>query len=72
MIHRFQAAVLAVFLAFAAPATAHRNAGAPLQAVVSLTACWDSTDDAVLQRYERERVRVPCRAVGGPHWGRVP
>ncbi len=38
---------------------------APLQAVVSLTADWDSTA-AVLQRYERATPRSPWRAVGAP------
>ena len=38
---------------------------APLQAVVSLTADWDSTD-AVLQRYERTSPSAPWRAVGAP------
>jgi L,D-peptidoglycan transpeptidase YkuD (ErfK/YbiS/YcfS/YnhG family) len=38
---------------------------APLQAVMSLTADWDSTD-AVLQRYERASPAAPWRAVGAP------
>jgi D-alanyl-D-alanine dipeptidase len=38
---------------------------APLQAVVSLTADWDSTG-AVLQRYERASASAPWRAVGAP------
>lgn len=42
-----------------------REAAAPLQAVVSLTADWDSTG-AVLQRYERASPSAPWRAVGGP------
>ncbi|HEV7588880.1 MAG TPA: L,D-transpeptidase family protein [Longimicrobium sp.] len=37
----------------------------PLQAIVSLTADWDSTD-AVLQRYERASPSAPWRAVGAP------
>ncbi len=50
----------------ATPAAAqHRAGGAPLQAVVSLTAGWDSTG-AVLQRYERAGARAPWRAVGAP------
>jgi len=56
--------VLAIVLSVA-PAAAQRHAGAPLQAVVSLTADWDSTG-AVLQRYERESARAPWRAVGAP------
>lgn len=42
-----------------------RPSDAPLQAVVSLTADWDSTA-AVLQRYERAGARAPWRAVGAP------
>jgi D-alanyl-D-alanine dipeptidase len=38
---------------------------APLQAIVSTTADWDSTG-AVLQRYERDSPSAPWRAVGGP------
>jgi len=47
------------------PAAAQHAAGAPLQAIVSLTADWDGTD-AILQRYERASARAPWRAVGEP------
>ncbi|HEX8242796.1 MAG TPA: L,D-transpeptidase family protein [Longimicrobium sp.] len=57
-------AVLALAAACRAPAQP-RPAGAPLQAVVSLTAGWDSTG-AVLQRYERASASSPWRAVGPP------
>jgi len=48
-----------------APASVADATHAPLQAVVSLTAGWDSTD-AVLQRYERASARAPWRAVSAP------
>lgn len=57
-------ACLALAAACRAPAQPH-PAGAPLQAVVSLTADWDSTG-AVLQRYERASAAAPWRAVGPP------
>lgn len=62
---RLMTAALLSSLAAASPAAAQRHADAPLQAVVSLTADWDSTG-AVLQRYERESARARWRAVGGP------
>jgi L,D-peptidoglycan transpeptidase YkuD (ErfK/YbiS/YcfS/YnhG family) len=49
----------------AAGAAQASGAPAPLQAVVSVTADWDSTD-AVLQRYERVSASAPWRAVGEP------
>jgi len=70
---------ISIPLIAAAMATACRAAGtaaephpapAPLQAVVSVTADWDSTD-AVLQRYERTSARAPWRAVGAPWRGTV-
>ena len=62
-LRRALAALAAALLA--SPAAAQRHPAAPLQAVVSLTAGWDSTD-AVLQRYERPNTRAPWRAVGEP------
>ncbi|HYH81985.1 MAG TPA: L,D-transpeptidase family protein, partial [Longimicrobium sp.] len=58
---------LALVAVTAAPeAVAQRGrTPAPLQAVVSLTADWDSTG-AVLQRYERSSARDPWHAVGAP------
>jgi hypothetical protein len=62
------AVALAAACRAAAGGTAQpQPAGAPLQAVVSLTAGWDSTS-AVLQRYERASASAPWRAVGPP-WG---
>ncbi|HET7232512.1 MAG TPA: L,D-transpeptidase family protein [Longimicrobium sp.] len=59
------AALLSLAMASTSAAAQRRSSSAPLQAVVSLTADWDSTD-AVLQRYERTNARSPWRAVGGP------
>lgn len=58
-------ALVLALVTSASPAAAQRAAGVPLQAVVSLTPDWDSTD-AVLQRYERESARGPWRPVGTP------
>jgi D-alanyl-D-alanine dipeptidase len=57
--------VLLAALCQGAPAAAQERAAPPLQAVVSLTADWDSTG-AVLQRYERASPSSPWRVVGGP------
>lgn len=62
---RVLTAVFLASLATVPPAAAQRHADAPLQAVVSLTADWDSTG-AVLQRYERASTRAPWRPVGEP------
>jgi hypothetical protein len=63
---RLAAAVVAVSaILHGNGAAQERPAAAPLQAVVSLTADWDSTG-AVLQRYERASPSTPWRAVGGP------
>jgi len=60
------ASMIVAAAAFHAAAAAQgRTAEMPLQAVVSLTADWDSTD-AVLQRYERASPSAPWRAVGEP------
>ena len=59
-------AVLSIAMTIAAPAAAQGpGRDAPLQAVVSLTADWDSTD-AVLQKYERASADAPWRPVGAP------
>ncbi|HEX8906111.1 MAG TPA: L,D-transpeptidase family protein [Longimicrobiaceae bacterium] len=58
-------ALLALAAACRAPAQPHPVGDAPLQAVVSLTADWDSTG-AVLQRYERASATSPWRAAGAP------
>jgi D-alanyl-D-alanine dipeptidase len=55
----------AVSLHAVAAAQGRASASAPLQAIVSLTADWDSTG-AVLQRYERASPSAPWRVVGGP------
>jgi D-alanyl-D-alanine dipeptidase len=59
------AGFLCVGLLTAAPAYAQRAPRDALQAVVSLTAEWDSTG-AVLQRYARASRRAPWQAVGAP------
>ena len=52
-------AALTFAMTIATPAAAqHAGHHAPLQAVVSLTADWDSTD-AVLQRYQRASANAP-------------
>ena len=53
-----------MLLAAASPGVV-RAQEAPLQAIVSLTADWDSTS-AVVQRYERASAGEPWRAVGAP------
>ncbi|HEU4561143.1 MAG TPA: L,D-transpeptidase family protein [Longimicrobium sp.] len=59
-------AVLSIAMTIATPAAAqHGGHDAPLQAVVSLTADWDSTG-AVLQRYERASADAPWQPVGAP------
>jgi D-alanyl-D-alanine dipeptidase len=59
-------AALAACATAAAPAPPPpETAGAPLQAVVSVTADWDSTA-AVLQRYERASARAAWHPVGAP------
>ena len=64
-----QAAALTVFLSILISglngAAQRQPADAPLQAVVSLTADWDSTS-AVLQRYQRASADAPWEPVGDP------
>lgn len=57
--------LLLLVMASLSTAAAAQERSAPLQAIVSLTAGWDSTG-AVLQRYERYSVMSPWRAVGAP------
>lgn len=57
--------LLVMVMASLPTAAAAQDRPAPLQAIVSLTADWDSTG-AVLQRYERDSGTSPWRAVGGP------
>lgn len=67
MRHRALTAALATMM-IASPgagAAQARSPVGPLQAVVSLTADWDSTG-AVLQRYERTSPSAPWRMVGPP------
>lgn len=57
--------LLVMVMASLPTAAAAQDRPAPLQAIVSLTADWDSTG-AVLQRYERYSRTSPWRAVGAP------
>lgn len=57
--------LLVMVMASLPTAAAAQDRPAPLQAIVSLTADWDSTG-AVLQRYERDSETSPWRAVGAP------
>jgi D-alanyl-D-alanine dipeptidase len=66
MQRRFLFAAAAILAAIThGHAAARGQEPAPLQAVVSLTADWDSTA-AVVQRYERQSARASWRAVGPP------